>query len=291
MLHFALKIKNPGRMTFLMAYATVVVLMAVYGQTVLRPLIQHCARAKQELRSLNRRILLIHQWKAASRGNGPSGYRGTSPEPQSDLAEALLQLQNLGQDTGLNILSIHPKVVKKGRMGEPYRKTLIELNARGPEASLIAFLSGLRTCGFLCQISRLRINADRSEERMLSVQAILEKIDVLNISAEAPYFAASKQQNEETFAVKHTRRLFKSPRIVAPKIVHVSGADPAEAIKNLSLVGIIEDGERKAVIEDRKSAKTHILKQNDDMAGLVIKEIGEGVVVLEAAGTAFRLDL
>ncbi|MFH0877168.1 MAG: hypothetical protein V1863_02975 [Candidatus Omnitrophota bacterium] len=286
-----MKIKKPGRMPFLMGQATVVVLMGVYGLSVFSPLIRQCDRTRRQVGSLRRRISLIGEWRASSGGRDASGSLQANVKPQSDLAEALSQLQSLGQATGLTILSIQPKALKKSQPALPYQTTLIELDARGSEMALRAFLSRLKTCGFLCQVNRLRIAADRSEERILLVRATLEKIDVLDVPAEAPYAAASQQDDEKTFSVKRTRSLFKSPQRNVVKIVSAAGDDQAQVIKNLSLVGIIEDNGRKAVLEDRRSAKTHFVRESDVLAGLVIKEISQGAVVLEAAGEAYRLDL
>ena len=70
-----------------------------------------------------------------------------------------------------------------------------------------------------------------------------------------------------------------------------SDSSITERIKELNLLGIISGDKPQAIIEDKKTQKTHFLEEGEFLGAIKVEEIGEGKVTLEFQGQRFDLFL
>jgi len=88
-----------------------------------------------------------------------------------------------------------------------------------------------------------------------------------------------------------TRKIFDAPAEVAAAPDKPQGPLPADIIANLNLAGIVAGETPKAVIEDKKAAKSYFLREGESLGEIKVDKIGSGKVVLDLQGEKFELVL
>jgi len=82
------------------------------------------------------------------------------------------------------------------------------------------------------------------------------------------------------------KKIFKNFKVNVGRNIASTTDGFEEALKNLNLIGVVDDGEVKAVIEDKKSCKSYFLKKADIISGLSVLQIKDNEVIFEAGGSA-----
>lgn len=170
----------------------------------------------------------------------------------------------------------------------------LDVNASLPQSKLLSFLGSFKNFDFLCRVISLKIKPDRAQDDRLQLSLRLERV---NLSAPPSLSAIRRAASDfkphrQGRVGTSVRSIFKKPvessgRTIQP--VRVAGDDTG--IKDLNLVGIITDGETRAVIEDKKASKTYYLVKDDEIAGMRVAEILQQEVILEKNGERTSLTL
>ena len=208
-----------------------------------------------------------------------------------DVSTVLLEIQKVALEDDVKIENIRLQDSREINNGSIYQKTPIELDVSGSESSFARFMAGLEQCNFLCRVAHLTIASDPGSEDAIKGLVRLEKIDLIKWRDSDSSFDLRPERPRPYEAKAQLRKLFKSPLVLRPKNVQVALDGLGDVIKDLNLVGIIQDGTRKAVIEDKKTAKTYFLRAADSIGDMKVSEIKEDEVILEAAGGSFTLTL
>jgi hypothetical protein len=200
-----------------------------------------------------------------------------------DEAGALRAIEELARSSGVRLEYI--KLKNEEAPARPgYKAMPFDLSLTGPEQGVFDFIANIKKLGFLCRVSGLRIKADGKDDNALRVQIRLEKIDLPN--------KLLQQGLPDTFLAKPmNRKLFKAVLPEVPKNVHIALGGRLNVIQDLVLVGLIDDNGKKAVLEDKKTAKTLFLKKDDTIEGLSLIEIRDSEVVLSDGKEQFNLTL
>jgi hypothetical protein len=212
-----------------------------------------------------------------------------------DAGEALSAIQKLAKNTGVVLEYIRLKNQEGSRQSD-YKIVPFDVSFSGPDAGLMRFLIGVRSLEFLCRITNLHIRSDPGQDGLVKAQMRLEKIDLLpavfakDLSGITLSGENKKNDNEYTDAAEK-RKLFKGLFPLLSKNVHVALAGRQDVMRDLNLVGIIDDGGIKAVLEDKKTQKTLFLSKGDSIEGLTVYEIRENEVVFKDGESTFNLVL
>ncbi len=201
-----------------------------------------------------------------------------------DEPQVLLKLQETAQKAGMHLEHVDVKPSQAKRDHE-YQAVAFDLIVSGPEAGLLNFLEGMKISGFLCRLNSLEVSAEARQQGLIRARMRVEKIDHAGIQ----FVFRKKDAHAATFVPK--RQLFKETASNTVKNVGSSQKARPDRIKDLSLVGIVDDNGRKAVIEDKQSQKTVFLTEGDCLEGFCIVEIASGEVTLEHEGVTFNLIL
>ena len=208
-----------------------------------------------------------------------------------DISQALLEIQKLADETEIKIENVRLKDVQEVKNGYVYLKTPVELGVYGCEVALGRFMAGLEKLRFLCHMTRLTIRADSKDEDKIRSLIKLEKIDLIKSRKLGSSFDFGPYPLRVDMQQTGNRRLFKAPLVLTSKNVRVSLDGRGDVIKDLNLVGIIQDDERKAVIEDRKTSKTYFLSVSDTISDMKVTDIKENEVILEIGSAQYSLTL
>lgn len=201
-----------------------------------------------------------------------------------DESQVLSKLQETAQRAGMHLEHVDVQPPQTNR-DHGYQAVAFDLVVSGSEAGLINFLEGIKISGFLCRLNSLEVLAKARQQGLIRARMRVEKIDHAGIQ----FVFRKKDAYAATFAPK--RRLFKETASNTVKNVGSSQKARPDRIKDLSLVGIVDDNGRKAVIEDKQSQKTVFLTEGDCLEGFCIVEIGSGEVTLEHEGVTSNLVL
>lgn len=85
------------------------------------------------------------------------------------------------------------------------------------------------------------------------------------------------------------RNIFMPPQVEADAVA--TGPSIEEVMADFSLIGIIAGDRPQAIIEDKKSAKSHFLYEGNSVGLVKVLEIKEGSVIMEYQGQKFELVL
>ncbi len=85
------------------------------------------------------------------------------------------------------------------------------------------------------------------------------------------------------------RNIFMPQQVETEAVI--TGPTLEEVSANLSLIGIIAGARPQAIIDDKKSGKSHFLYEGGSIGKAKVKEILEGSVVMEYQGQTFELVL
>jgi len=85
------------------------------------------------------------------------------------------------------------------------------------------------------------------------------------------------------------RNIFKPPQVEEEAVI--TGPTLEEIMGSLSLIGIIAGDKPQAIIEDKKSAKSHFLYEGSSIGQVKVVDILEDSVILEYQGQKFELVL
>lgn len=284
------------RQKAILANLFVLMLLVIFLSKVAWPALKICQKTNEELKYTTHRLATVKTWQALAK----KGETYLTPFEPIDTADALLRIENLAKKTVVIMENIKPKetaVVKYPSF--KYLKSVIELRMSGTEASLISFLAGLKKLGFLSRITDISIKVDPKNEATVKSQIKLEKIDDLEVyphlidlqKLSILHNLGTQTLKKDTVLDKEKRKLFRNPLALVSKNIEVTGDGRVNIIKDLNLVGIVQDAGIKAVIEDKKTLKTFFLNIDDMIAGMKVAEIKENEVVLEADGIRYNLVL
>lgn len=274
----------------------VLILLIIFLSKVTWPALDIWYETDKDLRYMTQRLFIVKTWQALTK----EGERLFVPFDPTDTADALLQIENLAKKAGVVMESIRPKEATDTKYPSfQYLKSVIELRLNGTETSLISFLTGLKKLGFLSRITDISIRADSKNESTVKSQIKLEKIDDLKVYPEVIdarelsilHDPGAQILKEDNILDKGKRNLFRNLLALVSKNIEVIGDGRVNVIKDLNLVGIVQDADIKAVIEDKKTLKTFFLNIDDMIAGMKVAEIKENEVVLEADGIRYNLVL
>jgi len=247
--------------------------------------------ATKKISDFENRILLVKQYF-------PKQDAVMKPLRQlkdADGPTVIVAIRRLAQNSGAAInrfaLGLEEVVAKRQTSVLP-----MELSVVMPQKSLLAFVTGLADLDFLCRIVSLNVKPDTSNDENLRLSLKAERVRILKpptqevLRRSASDFKAADVRL--TSAVAPGRKIFKNIVQPARRIIEAAvGAAEGLAISDLSLVGIIDDGVPKAVVEDKKASKTYYLVKDDEIGGMRVAEILEQEIVLEKAGTRYSLTL
>lgn len=215
-----------------------------------------------------------------------------------DTTEVLASLESLALQTGVVISGIRPKeTAKSGSGSRTYTTIPLDLEIYAKEGSLARFIAGLGSLDFLCRVVQLTIAPDTKSDKGVIGQLRLEKIDSLPLHGpleQKTLFGVLPEtfkRQKEYLSLAAQRQLFKTPLAARPKNVQISLIGENDFIKNFSLVGIIEDGTSKAVVEDKRSGKTYFLNVQDSLGDFKVTQIKQGELLLEASGVSYTLTM
>jgi type II secretory pathway component PulC len=109
---------------------------------------------------------------------------------------------------------------------------------------------------------------------------------------------APKAEGRDTLEIKpysHYSSAIKGRNIFMPQQVEeetvITGPTVDEISANLSLIGIIAGGRPQAIIEDKKSKKSHFLYKGGTVGQAKVVEVLEDSVIMEYQGQRFELVL
>lgn len=241
------------------------------------PLQQLSQNIGTSINRLERRVAFIDAYRQEQQKSSYERFGASSmDEPQ-----VFLKLQEAAQKAGMHLEHVDGKPVQANR-GQEYQVTAFDLIVSGPETGLFELLEGIKHSGFLCRLVSLEVSAEARKQGLIRARMRIEKID-------HPRIKAIFQEKKASAGIK--RRLFKESAQSAAKNIGTSQKARPDLIKDLSLVGIVDDNGRKAVIEDKKTQKSVFLKEGDCLEGFCVSEIGSGEVSLEHEGVRFDLVL
>ena len=272
----------------------VLVFLVIYGYQMIKPLFGVYRGLKMRLSELKHRISDVQVFAPQLKKLEPASFTEIKNLQGVAMAEVFSEIQKLASQEGVVLERI--KFNGGGAEGEKqlFRNVSFELSLRSPEAAYLKFLRGLRRLNFLCRVNHLKVRADAKNEGMILSDVYLEKIDILGPVSEKdlsqPFLkegSAEKLQDASGFLIKGN--LFKMPVIKVAKDIQVSQGQGSGILKNLKLVGIVDDGGVKAALEDLKTQKTYFLKEGDSLAGLKLDEIKKDEVIFEAEGAQYSL--
>jgi hypothetical protein len=209
-----------------------------------------------------------------------------------DGAQALRELEKLSQETGMVLENARLDKEENFR-GPDYKALPLSLSLSGPEAGLMKFLGGIKKMGFACRLVCLRVEANLLKEEGVRAQMQLEKIECARCASFDPHRIVFKRSQaiEASQGLAEERKLFKNPGPGPAKNISAASGGRPDIMQDLSLVGIVEDEERQAVLEDKKTHKTIFLRRDDIFEGLRVVAIRAHELVLQKDNTTYNLVL
>ena len=204
-------------------------------------------------------------------------------------AEALSEVQKLAQDHEIKIENVRLKDPHEVSLkGLVYAASPIELGVGGTESALICFAEGLGKTKFLNRLAHVSVSVDPQNEDKIRAQIRLEKIDIRKFR-QPDVTGLPFQHTEPSILKARGAKLFRLPQEMKSKNVLIPLEGRTDIVKDLNLVGIVDDGGRKAVIEDQKTSKTYFLSVGDLISEMKVVEIKDSEVVLEMQGVRYNL--
>jgi hypothetical protein len=217
---------------------------------------------------------------------------------KTDSAGALGQIKDLAAQAGVSLKDIKFQRAKEIRGVYSYQALPIELGICGPETAVLQFLFSFKKIGFLCRVVSVYLNADAANEGLVYGRFVLEKIDLRgpvegwNEARLRDFLRRYQDQEKENKDhVFSGKKLFKASLVQKTKNIQVAAFAGKDILKDLNLVGIIRDPEVKAIIEDKKAAKTYFLNVGDRLNELKVAKILDKEVILDANGAQYTLAL
>lgn len=120
----------------------------------------------------------------------------------------------------------------------------------------------------------------------LLLSGVVEKSSDVGYKKEDP--AGRTEDFSEYSGHISARKIFGPP---PAQVTQETGKPAEEIFGNLNLVGIIAGAEPQAIIEDKKSQKTHYLNKGQSFDGITVEEISEDKVKLNSGGRRTTLVL
>ncbi len=198
--------------------------------------------------------------------------------------KALVKLQEMAESAGMRLDYVDVSDKKLDKQ-ERVAVLPIKLSLSGPESALISFLGLLRGSEFLNKLVRLSVKPDAKSDNLVQAQIYIEKIDYYGLK----YIFRKKSRDAIAQTNVRAGSLFKSFFQSTPKNMNIGAS--SDTFRDLALVGIVDDGNLKAVIEDKKTQKAVFLKKDDCIGDLCIAQIKESEVLLEGNGNTYSLVL
>ena len=259
--------------------AYLAVFLSAYGFVFL-PLLKIDRNLDKHVSVLSKRLASVSGYKNIQSRNE---YVRFEAEGVND-EQALSKIEELSQQAGTRLEYIDVK--KPGAGNKPYMAvTPVVLSLSGPEHSLFNFLALIREAGFYSRLVTFSIKADTGDGTAARLQVEIEKAWHPGLV----YVFRKKNSRSGLYSSGENRQLFKV--FTAPAILKKNIAGRPDMIKDMALVGIIDDGSVKAVVEDRKAQKTFYLKIDDCVEDLCVTAIHESEIVLQNALESFNLTL
>lgn len=212
-----------------------------------------------------------------------------------ELTVALAELQRVASDAGLHITALRPQQGQECRQGPGVVATPIAMTLEGTEDSFIRFLRELRRLSFLCRPVSLDLAPQRSGDGTMHVQLVVEKIDKARGDrigrVSKPFPPLDYRAAGDPLASFTPKRIFKTPAVIKPKNIQAASGEETAPLKDLYLVGIVDDGGVRAVIEDKKALKTYFLNTGDRLGQATVVAIKGQEVILEVGREQYTMAL
>lgn len=247
--------------------------------------------AAEKIAGLNNRLLFVKKnFPRQGDFTAPPGHR-----QEADAAQTIAGIRQTAQSEGLcvNRLSLKSEDVSK----EKNLSVLpLEFSATAPQRAFLPFMTRLKNLDFLCRVVFLNARPDPSNDANLLLSLKLERLNLLSpISLETLKSSAVDFKVDAVLAsgiATNERSIFKNILPPLRRADQRASPDPnALNIKDLNLAGIIDNGQLKAIIENKKEAKTYYLVKGDEISGLFIADILNQEVILERGQERYRLTL
>ncbi|HAJ56985.1 MAG TPA: hypothetical protein DCL35_04365 [Candidatus Omnitrophica bacterium] len=232
-----------------------------------------------------------------SRFSGPEGLpiKPVRGFRDADAGQAIGDIRELAQRAGVTIERFAVGL-ETGSKKNKVSALPVELSVIVPQEGFLSFIAGLRQLDFLARITSLSARPDTLGDENLRLVLKMERLRLLSPVTRKALMRTAMDlklpERKDPFALHPGIKIFKN--IIQPRrrIADASMA-PQETFdaKNFSLVGIIDDGCLKAVIEDKSAAKSCFLVKDDEIGGMRVVEILEQEVVLEGASGRYSLTL
>lgn len=267
----------------------VAVFLIFFSRNIILPSFNINRQINSELIQVQERLSRIKNYVSAVDKDRKKSLLLNKNYEAMEIAEALSEVQKLAQDNGIKIENVRLKDLHEvSSKGIDYSASPIELGVGGTESALIGFATGLEQCKFLNRLAHVSISVDPQNEDKIKAQIRLEKIDIRKFSQ--PDMTESLVYHSEPSILKAKgAKLFRLPQEMKSKNVLIPLEGRTDVLKDLNLVGIVDDGGRKAVIEDQKTSKTYFLNVGDLISEMKVIEIKDSEVVLEAQGAHYNL--
>lgn len=225
----------------------------------------------------------------------PSGLLVKPGMGHADAGQVMSDIRGLAFETGA--------VIERFSFGPETRSAKdkvyvlpVELSVTVAQNVFPHFVSGLKKLSFLSRITFLSARPDPSGDENLRLTL---KVERLRLSSPVSQEVLSKAAMDFELPVPESRlpvpknaRIFKNRIRSGRSMVNVPlPSGEAFDVGNYGLVGIVNDGSLKAVVEDKRAGKSCFLSQDDEIGGMRVAEILEQEVVLEGVSGRYSLIL
>jgi hypothetical protein len=214
---------------------------------------------------------------------------------KADAAHTIAGIRQAAQTSGISVnrLSIKSEEVSKEKN---ISALPLEFSATAPQEALVSFMAALKNLDFLCRVAFLNTKPDPANDANLLLSLKLERLNLLApvpkkiLKSSAADFKTVSTPTPDVTATG--RNIFKNivpaTRRNAPA---ASSDEDSLALKDLNLAGIIDNGRPKAIIENKKEAKTYTLAEGDAIGGFIVAAIANREVILEKNQSRYSLTL
>ncbi len=270
-----------------------VLLSAIVLGAFIFPLLKIEEKLNEKTARVYRRLTLVKNFSILAKQGKLEYAFSESQDTPFDISRALALIQKWAAEAGVSIETIGVKEPQEAQGDYSYKFTPIELNVLAPEPAILRFIDGLERLKFLCRIVRVAIKNNTREPDNLQGSIRLDKIDIIRAPSPELSDRPGRFLSPKDSAARPTgRNLFKQLVCAQPKnIALMEDGKTGAFIKDLSLVGIIEDNGAKAVIEDKKNSKTYFLNIGDEISDARVAQIRESEVILELSGARYTLSM
>lgn len=209
-----------------------------------------------------------------------------------DEVSAVRELHRIATAAGMKVESIRPAPAPSGPGPWVYDELYLHVTGQGSEVALFSFMRVLVSGDHLWRLHECDLRSGSKKDTGMSGRWKIGILRHVKRAIGSQRLAFSEVfREEELLAWPSSGRTVFSAAAPLPT-EEISLGAMTDALKDLALIAVIDDGSAQAAVLDRRTNRSFVVREGDAIDGMSVAEISDrAIILMESGGVTHRLSM